>query len=151
MDPGTAIGLVDSIFHFTATVVSYVSGVKNSNKERAKLASEAASLLDLFVHLRRRLEGSNASDLWFKSFVPLSKENAVLNWYKKSIEELEGYLRPGDKSKEWSQKLSWPLIKPNFMHTVDTIERLKKILLVAIKMAIYKCLFMLLGRSSEKR
>jgi len=100
--------------------------VKDASRDRAKLATEAASLLVLLTKLRYA-EEADRGDAWFTGIRSLGQSNGPLEQFKRALEQLATKLGPvnGSRVKKFSKTLSWTLNKEKINDTLSEIERLK--------------------------
>jgi hypothetical protein len=134
MDPVLAIGLAASIVQIinaTAQTIQFLNDVKDAPKDRIKLLQEAAGLLGLLTGLRCRIEEANQDDPWYVRVRAL--EGPCLDQYRMAMEDLAQRLRPEKGVKSLGKRLIWTFDKKQIRETLDTIERLKSLISLAIQ------------------
>ena len=134
MDPITAVRLAASILQIINTIaqtIQYLNDVKDTPKDRAKLLQEAASLLELLTSLRCRVEDANRDDLWF--IRALAFEGDCLYQYQKAMEDLAKRFSTEKCVKSVRKRLIWTLDKKQMKETLETIERVKPLIGLALQ------------------
>jgi hypothetical protein len=128
MDPATAVGFAASVAQINAAttqVVGYINDIKDTPKDRTRLAMEAASLIPSLTSLRYKVEESTSTDPWFVGVRSLCVGNGPLDQFKKAMELLAEKLRPQSGLKKLSSKLLWTLDKKEIVDILTRIERMK--------------------------
>lgn len=134
MDPVSAVGLAASIVQIinaTAQTIQFLNDVKDAPKDRIKLLQEAAGLLGLLTSLRCRIEEANQKDPWYVRVRAL--EGPCLDQYRIAMEDLAQRLRPETGVKSLGKRLIWSFDKKQIRETLETIERLKSLISLAIQ------------------
>lgn len=126
MDPLSLTGGITAVLDATTQIVGYLNDVKDASRDRAKLATEAASLLVLLTKLRY-VEEADRGGAWFTGIRSLGQSNGPLEQFKRALEQLATKLEPvnGSRVKNFSKRLSWTLNKAKINDTLSEIERLK--------------------------
>jgi hypothetical protein len=122
MDPITAVGLIASIVQLIDTiskVISYLNDVKDTPKDRAKLARKASSLLLLLTDLRYRVEETNSTDSWFIGLRLLAGHGGPLIQFK--------------EIKKVGKALWWTYNKKEIDIIFSKIKRLKTLASLALQ------------------
>ena len=136
MDPVTVAGLTASIIQIitaTAQTIQFLNDVQDAPKDRAKIVKEAANLLGLLTSLQYRMEEANLKDAWYGRLLSLGGDGGPLDQYKHALETLAGRLKPKSGTKEFQRRLIWTLDKKHIKETLDEIERLKTLIVLALQ------------------
>lgn len=131
-----AIGLVASIVQLTGAVTKtmlYINDVINSSKERSQVIQEAAGLLGLLTSLQSKVETASPTDAWFCHVRMLGASGGPLEQFKNSLEDLADNLKSESGIKTFGRKLVWTLDKKQAKTFLDTIERLKILIGIALQ------------------
>ncbi|KAI9830716.1 MAG: hypothetical protein M1819_005380 [Sarea resinae] len=116
----------------TTKAVKYINAVKNAPKDRATLACEASSLLVLFTKLRYRVEDAKSAEPWFDGVRSLGLGGGPLDQFRKTMEELARKLKPDTRMKNLGKTLIWPLEKSDTKGILSGIERMKRLVSIAL-------------------
>ncbi len=136
MDPVTVAGLTASIIQIitaTAQTIQFLNDVQDAPKDRAKIVKEAANLLGLLTSLQYRMEEANLKDAWYGRLLSLRGDGGPLDQYKHAMETLAERLKSKSGIKEFQRRLKWTLDKKHIKETLDEIERLKTLIVLALQ------------------
>ena len=134
MDPLSITASIITVLDLTATVISFLNGIKNASKERARCAIEASNVCNLLTNLRYRLEEATPEDPWFKELHALASENGPLDQFKGTLEQLISRLTPVDGLKGIRSAIVWKLDKAEVNDIISKIERFKSLIQIALEM-----------------
>ena len=133
MGPISTIGLASGIVELinaTVKAISYLHGVKDAPKERAKLTLEATNLLTLLSRLRFMVEEAESlDDIWYTNMRSLvERPNSAFNLLKTSLDDLAQRLDPSLNL----MGLRWQIIKYEAAEVLQSIQRLQNLVEVAL-------------------
>lgn len=134
MDPLTAIGLLATIAQLvdaSAKVIRYISDARNAPKESLRFAQEASNILGLLLRLRGRVEDPQTPDAWF---VEVNALSSYLDQLHELLEGLSTKIQSnGGRLQKVNQTLFWTFTKREINETLDTIERIKSLISLALE------------------
>jgi hypothetical protein len=133
MDPLSITASIVAVLQLTHAVVGYLIDVKNAPRDRARCALEASNLYNLLVTLRLRLEESS-DELWYAEVRALDVENGPLDQYKHALEQLQKKITSGSGIKKIGNTLWWTFSKEEVTSILSRMERLKKLVQIALEM-----------------
>ena len=136
MDPCSAVGLAASILQIintTAQTIQYLKDVRDAREERTQILQEAASLLGLLQSLRTRVEHTNQTDPWYVQIRSLEGQGGPLDRYQSAMLALAKKLKPESGVKKLEKQLLWTFDKKQIKATLDLIERLKSLIILALQ------------------
>ena len=135
MDPLSLTVSLAALIGTTTQVLGYLNDVKTASKERAKLASEVASLLALLTSMRYKAEeAEEEQNVWYNNIRSLlGGANGPLEQFKSALEEIAGILAPATGTMKFGRKLIWALNKRDCIDTLNKIERLKTLIGLAMQ------------------
>lgn len=134
MDPLSVTASIITVIDLTAKVISFLNGIKDASKERARCAIEASNVFNLLTNLRYRLEEATPGDPWFTAVRALGTENGPLDQFKDTVEELISKLTPGEGFKKMGKAIVWKLEKAEVNDIISKIERFKSLIQIALQM-----------------
>ena len=112
--PPTAASLVASIAQLiaiTTRVVDYTNDINDAPKDRARLATDAASLLPCLTSLKYMIKEWTPTDPWFVGVRSLGVKKGPLDRFKEAMETLAEKLKPRSDPTTFGTKLLWTLDK----------------------------------------
>jgi hypothetical protein len=132
MDPLTAslIAVLDTTWKF----VSYLNDVRSAPKECAELATVAASLSNLLVMLKYRLEEGHSNEAWFASVRSLGVKSGPLDQYKEALGLLATKVSDVSGIRMTGRVLTWKFSKDDVNSILAKTERLKSLISIALEM-----------------
>lgn len=130
MDPLSAAGSIIAILQLSSRVLTYLNDVKNSSKDYAACAIEAANVHSLLTTLRFRIEEGPPSSPWAICIRALTIPNGVLDQYKSALEELKSRLEGG----KHRIAIVWKFRKEEIASILGRTERLKSLIRIALEM-----------------
>jgi hypothetical protein len=134
MDPLSVTASIIAILQLSNKVIGYLNDVKDASKDRAKCAIEASNLHSLLTNLRFRLEG-DVQDDWFTAIKALNVENGPLDQFKGALILLQDKMTMGrGRLEHISKSLVWKFKKEEIDHILQSIERLKTLVGIALQM-----------------
>lgn len=136
MDPVSVLGLTAGLVQLIGTVaktVQYLNNVKDATQDRARMATEIATLLGLLTSLRNKVELANQEDPWFMNVRALGGTGGPLEQYKNGLEKLAKKFKGGTGMKGVTQRLVWTLDKKQVEETLNMMGRLKLHISIALQ------------------
>jgi hypothetical protein len=133
MDPLSITASIVAVLQLTHAVIGYLIDVKDAPRDRAQCALEASNLYNLLVTLRLRLEESS-DELWYAEVRALDVENGPLDQYKHALEQLQKKITSGSGIKKIGNTLWWKFSKEEVTSILSRMERLKKLVQIALEM-----------------
>ncbi|KAL8664144.1 MAG: hypothetical protein Q9202_003328 [Teloschistes flavicans] len=130
-----AVGLAASIVQLidlTTKAIKYLNSVKRSSKERTELSLEASSLLQFLLDLQNKVDQSNGTESWFHGLKSLDLENGPLDQLRGALQQLAKRLKPKKGIKDATSAFTWNLNKGYCMEVLNTIERVKSRITLAL-------------------
>ena len=134
MDPLSFTSSLVAILSASGDVLRYLNDVRSASKERAKCAIELAQLQSLLVMLRFRIEEDASDQAWFDAVQQLTTKNGPLDQFKETLETLKSQLSSEGKFKKTKEALLWNFKKEEFNSMLNSMERLKSLVQVALEM-----------------
>lgn len=134
MDPLSVTASIITVIDLTAKVISFLNGIKDASKERARCAIEASNVFNLLTNLKYRLEEATPEDPWTTAVRALGTENGPLDQFKGTLEELISKLTLGTGFKKTGRAIVWKLDKAEVNDIISRIERLKSLIQIALEM-----------------
>ena len=136
MGPVSDLPSVIAILQLTSSVIRYLNDVKDASKERAQFAIEASNLYNLLVQLKFRLEELPSNEPWYSYTMvrELDFENGFLDQYRHALERLDAKMKDKSRLKNLGNALMWTSIKEDVASILTRIERLKRLVTIALKM-----------------
>jgi hypothetical protein len=135
MDPLSIAASIVAILQLSNKVLGYLIDINDASKDRATCAVEASNVHSLLTNLRYRLEGADAQAPWFTAVRALAVENGPLDQFRHALELLQeritGYTGRVDRIR---QTLIWKFKKEEVEHILETMERLKTLVGIALQM-----------------
>ncbi len=134
MDPLSVTASIIAVLQLSASVLGYLNDVKDAPKDRERCAVYLSSLYGLLVSLRCRLEESSANTPWHTAIRALGVENGPLDQFKQALELLRARLAPKAGLSKVGEALVWKFKKEEIAKILDTMERLKTLIDMALQM-----------------
>jgi hypothetical protein len=135
MDPLSITASIAAILQLSSKVIGYLNDVKDAPKDRARCAIEATNLHSLLTNLRFRLEGGDASTSWATALRGLAIENGPFDQFKQSLQLLQDRLTGGSRMLQpLTDVLIWKFKKEEVERILQSMERLKTLVIVALQM-----------------
>ncbi|KAL8698451.1 MAG: hypothetical protein Q9201_006562 [Fulgogasparrea decipioides] len=131
-----AVGLPASIAQLvslTTKTIKYLNSVRDAQDERTQLYREASSLLPLLVTLQTQVEEAKGPESWLENVRVLGVKNGPLDQLKDALEQLAKKLKPKKGVKEAARALIWTLDKGYCQDVLQTIERVKSRITLALQ------------------
>ena len=134
MDPVGFAASIIQIIDAVTTIIKYVNDVKDASKERSALAMELTSLLSLLMSLRCRAEGASNEESWFRGVRSLGAPNGPLDQFQNFVEKLATKFKPFTSGiRKIGRNLRWPLDKKDMISSLEAIERMKSLIVIALQ------------------
>ncbi|KAL9080321.1 MAG: hypothetical protein Q9157_000908 [Trypethelium eluteriae] len=134
MDPFSITASVIATLQLSSRVLGYLNEVKDTSKDRAICAVEAANLYSLLTTLRFRLEEGDSSTPWYTAARNLATENGPLDQFKEALEQLQSKMTGRGNIGQTGNALVWRFKKEEIASIVSRMERLKTLIEVALQM-----------------
>jgi hypothetical protein len=133
-----SVGGVTSIVQLSLQVIvavnSYASSVAGAEAARMSLCNELLSLNKTLSHIYFLLQQSNAA--LSKRADDLSPLDSALKECEKVLQGLRERIPENKRQKWFGSKLTWPFQQADIMKTVESLERCKTTLSVAISSSL---------------
>ncbi|KAI9767661.1 MAG: hypothetical protein M1840_005532 [Geoglossum simile] len=126
-DPLSISASIIALLQLSATVIKYLSDVKDAPDDIKKLRAEVISTAGLLYTLKAL---SEAGEAWLTTIQSLNTPSGPLEQIRLSLERLAGKLRPAPGLKKI---LGWPFQKGEVKDTVCVIERQKALFGLALQ------------------
>ena len=133
MDPLSVTASIIAVLQLTASVVGYLSDLKNATKDQTRCIIEASNILSLLTSLRFRLEDANEDDPWYTAIRALAVENGPLEQYKTALERLVLKTTSEDGVGKVRKILLWKFNKQEVAEIFSKVERLKSLTQIALE------------------
>ena len=134
MDPLSVTASIIAVVQLTASVVGYLSDLKNATKDQTRCIIEASNILGLLTSLRFRLEEANEDDPWYTAIRALAVENGPLEQYKAALEHLVSKITSQDGVGKVRKIMLWKFDKQEVAEILSKVERLKSLTQIALEM-----------------
>lgn len=135
MDPLSVVASIIALLQLTNKVIGYLNDVKDASKERARCAVETSNLYSLLTNLRFRLEDEDAGSPWFVAIRALAVKNGPLDQFKDALELLQDGMTSGNSQlAHFAEPLVWKFKKHEIERVLQSIERLKTLVGIALQM-----------------
>ena len=134
MDPLSVTASIIAVLQLSAKVLAYLNDFKDASKDRAQCEIETSNIYSLLVNLRCRLEESSANQPWYTAVRALAVENGPLDQFKQALEMLQAKMTDGGRLKKAGEALMWKFRKEEVASILARMERLKRLVGVALEM-----------------
>lgn len=135
MDPLSVVANLVAILQLANKVIGYLNDVRDASRERARCAVETSNVYSLLTNLRFRLEEENGETPWFVATRALAVENGPLDQFKDTLELLQDRMAGGrGRLGQLTDSLSWKFKKVEVDRMMESIERLKTLVGIALQM-----------------
>ncbi|KAK3174446.1 hypothetical protein OEA41_001692 [Lepraria neglecta] len=122
-----------ALLQFTATVVQYLSNVKDASDSRKRLLSEVSSASGLLYLLNDLAERDKWAKNWPATLRSLATSNGSLDQFRQALELLAKKLAPVAGLSKAGKVLAWPFEKGDVQFVLLTIERQKTLFILALQ------------------
>jgi len=132
-DPVSISALIIAVLQASATVIRFLSDIKDVRTERERLLNEIVFTQGLLYSLKDK--AANQKDTAsLKSLASLGIQNGPLDQFKTALERLGKKLRPvHSELGKFGKSLIWPFQKDEVKDILSTIERQKSFFLLALQ------------------
>lgn len=132
-----AVGFVASIIailELSSKAISYLRSVAGAHEDRRRLLNEVVNVSSLLSLLHIRLQGAKA-EISFEAVKLLMVEDGPLPQFQSLLSSLLHKLHPkgGVKGPREIKNLLWPFKQTEYMEIINSLERYKTCLLLAIQ------------------
>ena len=136
MDPLSYTASFIAILQLSSKVLGYLNDVKDATKDCKQCTIEVANVHSLLTNLRFRLEEQKELRAqWYKATQDLAIHNGPLDQFKQALEQLESRLgRNKGRVRRVGNAIVWAFKKEEVANILARIERLKKLVMIALEM-----------------
>lgn len=131
-----ALGISSSIIgilHLAATVVQYISDIKDAHESRTRLLAEISSTTGILYSFNALLDLPDAASTWKVTLNLLARQNGPLAQFKAALEGLTKSLEPKSGLKKAGKAIVWPFEKASINEILNNIERQKSMFIYALQ------------------
>jgi len=128
-EPLSIAASIIAVLQLTSSVVEYLQAVHDARKDRIDFLVEVSGLYHLLLALQNRVDKANAEDLWLTHFRQLGVRDGPLDQFKSHLERLVSKLGPATGLR---RTLIWKFNKPEIEGIISRIERIKKLVHLAL-------------------
>jgi len=125
MDPLSISASIISVLQLTATVVQYLTDVKDSSKDRERLRLELCGIDSILCTLKNKATQAQQGDSWSMTLQSLCVADGPLEQFKLTLERLAKILAPPKGSKKVITAVTWPFQKGDVSELLNSVERQK--------------------------
>ena len=118
---------------FIATVVQYLSNIKDASDSRKRLLSEISSAGGLLYLLNGLTERDKWAENWPAILPSSATSNGPLDQFKQAVELLAKKLAPVVGLGKAKKAIAWPFEKGDVQFVLLTIERQKTLFILALQ------------------
>ncbi|KAI1092560.1 ankyrin repeat-containing domain protein [Rostrohypoxylon terebratum] len=131
MDPVSISASIIAVIQLSSEVVKYISDVSGATKERIRLRDEVLCCESILQQLR---DGSDDSEeaKWSETINSLETPNGPLNRLSVILDLLRSKLQPRDGFEKAFGALKWPFQEKEVSKMINTMEREKNLLNLAL-------------------
>ena len=133
MDPLSVTANIIAILQLSSKVLGYLNDIKDAPEECKKFTIEASNIYSLLTSLRFRLEESS-DEPWHRAVRNLGVENGPLDQFKQALEQIQSKIVSEGKLKKVADALIWKFRKEEVISILDSVDRLKTLVLVALEL-----------------
>lgn len=133
MDPLSISASIAALLSLTSTVVQYLSAVKGASKESRKVLVEVSSVSGLLYQLKDLAERKREGETSSRTERLLGAPRGPLGQLQTALNELSSKLTPVAGWEKTRRVLVWPFQKQEIKAILDTIERQKSLLGLALQ------------------
>jgi hypothetical protein len=135
-----ALGTIVSVIELSKRLIGFIKDVHEAPRERLDLLQNLSVLQSLLALLRERAQ-PQTKDQASTSFTSephaslreLGHEDGLLYRVENLLNELQRKLLPSQrKRKMWQHRLAWPFEKPDVLALVSSVERLNRLVSLAL-------------------
>jgi len=130
MDPLSVTASITALFQLSATVIKYLSNVKNASGDIQKLMVELSSIKGLLSTLQDLVQ---PGEKWLATVQSLNMPNGPLEQFRSALERLDEKLEPVVGLNKAKKVLAWPFQKGEVKDILFTIERQKMAFILALQ------------------
>jgi len=132
-DPVSISANIIAVLQASATVIRFLSDIKDARTERERLLNEIVFTQGLLYSLKDKAANQNDTAS-LKSLASLGVQNGPLDQFKTALERLGKKLRPAHSELgKFGKSLIWPFQKDEVKDILSTIERQKSFFLLALQ------------------
>ena len=132
-DPLSISASIIAVLELTASVVQYLSDMKDASKDRQTLLVEISSVSSLLYTLKDLAERAEWGDTWLATMKSLMVPNGPLEQFKVALEDLASILMPVNKLMKIGNAMTWPFQKKEIRNILNAIERQKTLFALALQ------------------
>ncbi|KAL8827131.1 MAG: hypothetical protein Q9170_007137 [Blastenia crenularia] len=132
MDPLSLVASLVAVGQLATTIISYLKQVKEGSLERIKLREEVRNLAFMVEVLKDRVDDAEDPETELTSIRSIAIDGGPLDQLKFALESLAKKLAPHGRKRQISESISWPLTRKDFGDLLQTLERQKALLSLAI-------------------
>ena len=137
MEPLSVVALlasIESLADGAFKTICFINTIKEGGKQRLRLFTELNSLWMVLKLLQGHFEseGEELNESWLKTIAVLNDDDGVFDQIQDAFDNLMGRLQPRVGHRKAFQTLRWPFEKPEVEALVDSLERLKSSVSLAL-------------------
>ncbi|KAL8785217.1 MAG: hypothetical protein Q9213_003486 [Squamulea squamosa] len=133
MEPISLIASLGGIIELSLKAIQCLKELKHGSKDRIRLRDEIRSISSILSMLQDRVEDADSEGNHLASIKMLSITGGPLDQLDDALKQLIKKLAPGDRLRQMSRALLWPLTKQDATDLMAIIERQKTAFTLAIQ------------------
>jgi hypothetical protein len=134
MDPLSIAASVVAIVQLTGIVIGYLHDIKDAPKDCKQVKVETANLYSLLIRLQCHLEQGDITSPWYAAMRSLNASGGPLDQYLQSLQLLQSKTSADGLAHKLRRMLVWSFNKEAVASIRGSIERLKTLVGIALKM-----------------
>jgi hypothetical protein len=123
------VASVIAVLQLSGKVVDYVGKVKDASEDRKRLRDEIRACKRILQEIKDDADDSQESDGWVDTIKTLERPDGPLPRLQSALIQVETRLRKGDT---FRGSLKWPFQERDVIKIIDTIDREKSLLSLAL-------------------
>ncbi|KAH7156643.1 hypothetical protein EDB81DRAFT_867642 [Dactylonectria macrodidyma] len=132
-DPLSITASIVAVLQLTGTVVTYLNDVKEASKDRNQILLEISNTRGLLLSLKDLAERPSFDHTWDTALSKLAIPNGPLGQFKSALDQLARKMAPVTRTRTVGRALCWPFQKREVEETLQTIERLKSLIMLGLQ------------------
>ena len=134
MDGISIASFVIAILQVSAKVITYVNDIKDASEVCQQFQVEASHLNTLLLQLNGLIADAKPEDAWTKHTILLGRSDGLLRIYQSELVALQKKVKARKNGHDLFRKLAWKHVAEDVRKVLDTIERIKSVVIIALEM-----------------
>jgi hypothetical protein len=134
MDGLSGVASIIAVVQIAASVISYLKDIKDAPKECRMCMVEISNSSTLLLKLDLHLSESSSQERWVAEVQDLAVKDGPLHQYQQALQHLRAKVESKSKVRKLVNALTWNFIKEDVASLLGRMERLKRLVSVALEM-----------------